>query len=162
MKEKFKFSRAMTKLPKWHVRPAKTWISLASALPDQSSISTWKGFGFLAIPTAHGEDWSDWADAQADLSRHCAYKSFCWSYRTAAPFSYETNFWLTVYIIDGRLKDCSLVAYFDNMIYVYHHALNHFKTEIFSYQYFANYLPCVIECAAKTLVIDWDTFFRAK
>ena len=28
--------------------------------------------------------------------------------------------------------------------------------------YFANYLPYVLECAAKTLVIDWDTFFRAK
>ena len=30
-------------------------------------------------------------------------------------------------LIYGRLKDCSLVAYFDNMIYVYHHALNRFK-----------------------------------
>ena len=31
---------------------------------------------------------------------------------------------------DGRLKDCSLMAYFD-IIYVYHHALNRFKTELF-------------------------------
>ena len=159
MKERLNISRAMTKLPKWHVRPAKTRISLASALPDQSSLSTWKGFRSLATHTAHREDW---ADAQADLSLHCAYKSFCWSCRAAAPFSYETNFWLTfysvhskvthysvfenvlwrIYLIDGKLKDCSLEVYFDNMIYVYHHALNHFKTEIFSNEYFANYLPC--------------------
>ena len=84
----------MTKLPKWHVRPAKARISLASALPDQSSLSTWKGLGSLAIHTAHRE-----ADAQADLSLHYAYKSFCLSYRAAAPFSYETNFWLTFYVL---------------------------------------------------------------
>ena len=63
-KKSLNFSWAMTKLPKWHVRPAKTRISLASTLPDQSSLSTWKGFGSLAIHTAHREDWSDWADAQ--------------------------------------------------------------------------------------------------
>ena len=38
----------------------------------------------------------------------------------------------------------------NSLFYVYHHALNHFKTKIFSYQYFAHYLPCVLECAAKT------------
>ena len=53
-------------------------------------------------------------------------------------YSVLENVLWQICLIDGRLKDCSLVAYFDNMIYVYHHALNHFKTEIVSYKYFAN------------------------
>ena len=67
-------SRLMTKPTKWHVRPAKTQISLGIR-PDwsESSLSTqWvaKEQSFLH---ADSEDWSDWADAQADPSLRWAH-----------------------------------------------------------------------------------------
>ena len=154
MKEKWNVSRAMTTLPKWHVRPAKTRISLASALPDQSSLSTWKGFGSLAIHTAHREDWSDWADgpgwSESSLCEQvillvlsCRGPTFLWNkllitllHTKVSCYSVLEKVLWRFCLIGGRLKDCSLVAYFDNIIYVYHHALTHFQTEIFSYQYF--------------------------
>ena len=40
----------------------------ASAQSDQSSLAAWRNLGSLATHWAHSEDWSDWADAQADLS----------------------------------------------------------------------------------------------
>ena len=35
---------------------------------SESSLSTWRRFGSFATHNVHSEDWSDWADAQADLS----------------------------------------------------------------------------------------------
>ena len=35
--------------------------------------------------------WSDWADAQADLSLRWAHKSFCWFCQAVAQFSYWTT-----------------------------------------------------------------------
>ena len=32
----------------------------------------------------HGEDWSDWVDAQADLRLRWAHRSFCWFYHASA------------------------------------------------------------------------------
>ena len=40
----------------------------ASAQADQSSLSVWRKLGSLDSYWAHSEDWSDWANAQADLS----------------------------------------------------------------------------------------------
>ena len=54
-------SRLMTKPTKWHVRPAKTQISLGI-----------------------GPVWSDWTDAQADLSLRSAQRSVCWFCHEAA------------------------------------------------------------------------------
>ena len=34
---------------------------------SESSLSTWRKIGSLATHWVHSEDWSDWADAQADL-----------------------------------------------------------------------------------------------
>ena len=34
----------------------------------QSSISVWRGLESVAVLRVHSEDWSDWMDAQADLS----------------------------------------------------------------------------------------------
>ena len=68
-------SRRVTKPTKWHVRPAKTQISLGirSVWPE-SSLSTWRKRGSLATHWAHSEAlWSDWADAQADLSLRWAH-----------------------------------------------------------------------------------------
>ena len=41
--------------------------ALASAQSDQSSLSAGRNIGPLTTYWAHSEDWSDWADAQADL-----------------------------------------------------------------------------------------------
>ena len=67
----------MTKPIKWHICPAKTQISLGIR-PDwsESSLSAWRKVGSLATHWAHSEDWSDWADAQADLSLRWAHTHF--------------------------------------------------------------------------------------
>ena len=50
-------SRLMTKPTKWHVRPAKTQISLGiRPVWSESSLSAWSKLGFLAIHWAHSED----------------------------------------------------------------------------------------------------------
>ena len=70
-----------TKLP---VHPVKTQISLGT---NQSSLSAWRNIGSLAIHWAHySEDWSDWVDAQADLSLRWAPKSICWFCHAEAHF----------------------------------------------------------------------------
>ena len=40
----------------------------------------------LGTHWVHSEDWSDWADSQADLSLRWAHKSFCWFCHGAAHF----------------------------------------------------------------------------
>ena len=57
------------KTNKMSVRPAKTQISLnIRPVWSESSLSAWRKLGFLATHWVQSEDWSDWADAQADLS----------------------------------------------------------------------------------------------
>ena len=47
----------MTKLTKWHVRPAKTQISLGiRPVWSESSLSAWRKLGSLATHWAHSED----------------------------------------------------------------------------------------------------------
>ena len=59
------------------VHPAKTQISLGiRPVWSESSLSAWRKLGSLATNWAHSEDWSDWADAQADLSLRCAHTHF--------------------------------------------------------------------------------------
>ena len=64
-----KLSHSMTKPTKRPLRPSKTQISWAFAQSDQSSLSAWRNIGSLATHGVPSEDWSDWAEAQADL-RH--------------------------------------------------------------------------------------------
>ena len=45
---------------------------------SESSLSAWRNIRSSANYWAHCEDWSDWADAQADLSLGWAHRSFCW------------------------------------------------------------------------------------
>ena len=52
-------SCSVTKPTKWQVHPTKTRISLGIQLKEVWSLATHK---------AHSEDWSNWADSQADLS----------------------------------------------------------------------------------------------
>ena len=59
------------------VRPAKTQISLGiRPVWSESSLSAWRNLGPLATHLAHSEDWSDWEDAQADLSLRWAHTHF--------------------------------------------------------------------------------------
>ena len=68
---------AHDKPTKWHVRPAKTQISLViRPVWSESLLSAWRKLGSLATNWAHSELWSDWADAQADQSLHWAHMPF--------------------------------------------------------------------------------------
>ena len=42
----------------------------------ESSLSAWRKLGSSAIHWAHSKDWSDWADAQADLTIHWVHSHF--------------------------------------------------------------------------------------
>ena len=65
--------------------PSKTQISLGICpVWSVSSLSEWRNSGSLATHWGHCKDWSDWADAQADLSLHWAHISFCWFCHKAA------------------------------------------------------------------------------
>ena len=58
-------------------RPAKTRISLGICpLWSESSLSAWRKLGSLATHWANNKDWSDWVDAQADLSLRWAHTRF--------------------------------------------------------------------------------------
>ena len=71
-------SLLVTKPTKWHVCPAKTQISLGICpVWLESSLSARRKLWSLATHWAHSEDWSNWVDAQADLSLHWAHRSFC-------------------------------------------------------------------------------------
>ena len=67
----------MTKPTKKDVRPVKTQISLGiRPVRLESSLYAWRNIGSLATHWAHSEDWSVWADAQADLSLRRAHTHF--------------------------------------------------------------------------------------
>ena len=70
-------SRLVTRPRKWAFRPAKTQISLGirPVWSEFSMCAPWvaKDPSFLH---ADSEDWSDWADAQADLSHRLAHSHF--------------------------------------------------------------------------------------
>ena len=67
-------SQGTTKPAKWPVHPAKTLISLwIRPVWSESSLSVWRNFGPLTILRVHGEDWSDWVGAHADLSLRWAH-----------------------------------------------------------------------------------------
>ena len=80
-------SRSTIKPTKWRVRPAKTQISMGIRLvwSVPSLCAQW----IAKDPRcrhADSEDWSDWADAQAELSLRWAHTSFCWFCHLAAHF----------------------------------------------------------------------------
>ena len=78
----------MTKPTKRFVRPAKTQISLdIHPVWSKSSLSAWRNY----LLSAKWRLWSDWADAQDDLSLCCAHRSFCWFCLAAAQL---VNHWV--------------------------------------------------------------------
>ena len=80
-KIELKLCRLMTKPTEWL---CTQWRLRSAWASDQSLLCTqWvaKDLNFLH---ADSEDWSDWADAQADLSLRWAHKPFCWFCHEAA------------------------------------------------------------------------------
>ena len=63
-------SRLMIKPTKWLCNPVKVQVSLGvHPVWSESLLSAWREFGVLSYPlSAQRRLWSDWADAQADLS----------------------------------------------------------------------------------------------
>ena len=70
------------------MRAAKTQNSLGIyPIWSESLLSAWRNLGSLATHWVQREDWSDWADAQADWSLRWAHRSFCWFCRAVAQIS---------------------------------------------------------------------------
>ena len=96
----------MTKPTKWHVRPAKTQISLGiRPVWSESSLCTqWvpKDPSLGLSSCGQRRLWSDWAAAQADLSLRWAHKPFYWFCHEAAHF-YN-------YINDPKFSDRQVMA----------------------------------------------------
>ena len=80
-------SMRMTKPTKCSVRPAKTEISLriCMLISEPSLCAQWVAKDPMLLQP-DSEDWSNWEDAQADLSLYWAHMSFCWFCRAAARF----------------------------------------------------------------------------
>ena len=79
-------SRLVTKPTKWSVCPAKTQISLGiHPVWSESSQCTEEGSWGANVSSCRQQRlWSDWSDAQADLSFCWAHMSFCWLCHEAA------------------------------------------------------------------------------
>ena len=91
------FDHRTTKRTKWHVCLAKTQLSIRPVWSESLLCTQWvaKDPSFLQ---ADSEDWSDWADAQADRSLRWAHISVCWFCREAAHFSLITQTTQVTYI----------------------------------------------------------------
>ena len=79
-------SQHMTKPTKWHVRPANTQIDLGIRLVWSESVRMKKALVLSYPLNAQRRLWSDWADAQADLSLRLAHMPFCRFCRALAQF----------------------------------------------------------------------------
>ena len=87
-------SRITTKPTKWHVCPAKTQISLGICPSSQPghppslirvfAVRIKKTWVLTYTLSIQRRLWSDWADAQADLSLCRVHMSFCWFCHEAA------------------------------------------------------------------------------
>ena len=68
-----------TKPTKWHVTKRKLWSALISAQSYQSLRGLHEeSLGPYIYTLPDSDDWSDWADAQADLNLRWAHMPFCW------------------------------------------------------------------------------------
>ena len=95
------WSQCRTKPTKWHVRPAKTQISLdIRPVWLESLLSTWRKLWSLATHWAHSKDWSDPADAKADLRLR-------WEHMPFWMFCYALAHWFNINI--GRRFDTSKI-----------------------------------------------------
>ena len=89
----FYVSRIITKPTKWSVRPAKTQISLGICpVWSESSLCAQWAANDPRFLHADSEDWSEWADTQADLSLRWAHGSLCWFCHVVAHFFFFAGF----------------------------------------------------------------------
>ena len=79
-KKERKKERKKNKQTKWHVCPTKTKISKGiRPVRSEFSLSAWRKLGSLHTHWAHSRRlWSDWANAQGDLSLCWAQRSESW------------------------------------------------------------------------------------
>ena len=65
---------------------------------------------------AHSKDWSEWANAQADMSLRWAHRSFCWFCRAAVHLLYfglshlRQQYWFLLFPETPRVSDCIYVS----------------------------------------------------
>ena len=89
----------------------------ASAQTDQSSLSAWRNIGSSYPLSALRRFWSDWADAQADLSLRWAQRPFCWFCHEVAHVYLAAEFqWILIFASGLRNKPhfwrpCSLALW---------------------------------------------------
>ena len=95
--------RSMTKPTKWPARQIKRRSTWASVQSDQSSLSAWRKLGSLATHWMHNEDWSDCADAQADLSLRWAHMLLSWFCRAFAHYLPSFAKWTFLVLRIGRV-----------------------------------------------------------
>ena len=106
------------------VRPVKTQISLGIRPHwSESSLSAWRKLGSLATHWAYSKDWSDWADAQADLNLRWAAHShfvgfvvrrlkYCW--RGSIPRDVSSSWTIqtgSLYVLQDLHEDHALQAF---------------------------------------------------
>ena len=102
-------SHLMTKPKKWHVCPAKTQISLGIRPVWSVFVVHMKKPWILSYPlSAQQTLWSDWADAQADLSLHWAHMPLCWLCHEAARMSYYVGSLLEIEWKLWNINTCTL------------------------------------------------------
>ena len=105
-------SHLMTNTTKWHVCPVKTQISQGIyPVWSVSLLSACRKLEALVIHWAHSEDWSNWADAQADLSlrwMHC--NSVCFVMRRLINSNFIFNI-LTTKSSGPRQANLVLITY---------------------------------------------------
>ena len=106
----------MTKPTKWSVLPAKIQISLGIRAVWSESAFHMKKHWVLSYPLSTKRRlWSDWADAQADLSLRWAHRPFCWFCHEAAhmcSFFVTLEEYLWPYHFRGRHDATSLERLF--------------------------------------------------
>ena len=105
-------SREMTNPTMWvcaqrRLRSAWAWVW------SQSSLSAWRNLGSLATHWARSKDWSDWVDAQADLSVCWAHTHFVgfvmsWLIYVLNWLNSSTNIFMTAFVAysSARYKRC--------------------------------------------------------
>ena len=86
------YEPAHDKTNKMTCAPVKTQISLGiRPVWSESLLSTWRNIGSLTTYWVQSEHWSDWADAQVDLSLCWVHMSFYWFCHAAAHIYLKIN-----------------------------------------------------------------------
>ena len=108
----FNWARALQKPTKWLVHPAKTLIRLGiSPVWSESLLSALREARGPELSSGEQQGlWSDWADAQADLSLHWPQMSFCWFYYMMAQLFSDNPVKSSRVVVPDQLP-CFVVSY---------------------------------------------------